>query len=65
MTECPVCLVEHDEEIHAATVRVRQWFRKQVTIGFRLHRSSTKKGHPPGKWQRDFNLSSFPARQRP
>jgi len=28
---CKVCLVEHDEEIHAATNRVHAWFRAQVT----------------------------------
>lgn len=28
---CKVCLMEHDEEIHAATLRVRAWFRAQVT----------------------------------
>jgi hypothetical protein len=31
---CPVCLVEHDEEIHAATVSVHDWFHDQVTQGF-------------------------------
>lgn len=30
-SECPVCLGEHDEEIHAATVRLRTWFRETVT----------------------------------
>jgi len=30
---CKVCLVEHDEEIHAATNRVHTWFRDQVTQG--------------------------------
>jgi hypothetical protein len=29
--DCTVCLVEHDEEIHAATTRVHAWFRTQVT----------------------------------
>lgn len=32
--ECPVCLGEHQEEIHDATVRVRRWFRDEVTKGF-------------------------------
>jgi hypothetical protein len=31
---CKVCLVPHDEEIHAATLSVRDWFRDQVTQGF-------------------------------
>ena len=29
--DCTVCLAEHDEEIHAATVRVHAWFRTQAT----------------------------------
>jgi hypothetical protein len=28
---CNACLAQHDEEIHAATDRVREWFRAQVT----------------------------------
>jgi hypothetical protein len=28
---CKVCLVEHDDEVHAATNRVHAWFRAQVT----------------------------------
>jgi len=31
--ECPVCLGQHDHDIHAATVSVRRWFREQVTLG--------------------------------
>jgi hypothetical protein len=27
---CKVCLLEHDEEIHAATLRLREWFREKV-----------------------------------
>jgi hypothetical protein len=34
MKECTVCLVPHDEEIHAATLNVRRWFHQQVTQGF-------------------------------
>ncbi|HLH19740.1 MAG TPA: hypothetical protein VKX45_21130 [Bryobacteraceae bacterium] len=26
---CKVCLVEHDEEIHAATLRLRAWLRER------------------------------------
>ena len=29
---CRVCLGEHDAEIHAATLRIRGWFRDQVTM---------------------------------
>lgn len=32
--ECPVCLGPHDDEIHAATLSVRRWFRGEVTRGF-------------------------------
>ncbi|MGD0497806.1 MAG: hypothetical protein ABSC23_05150 [Bryobacteraceae bacterium] len=32
--ECPVCLGPHDDEIHAATLSVRRWFRGQVMRGF-------------------------------
>jgi hypothetical protein len=29
--DCKVCLAPHDEQIHAATDRVLEWFRAQVT----------------------------------
>jgi hypothetical protein len=32
--ECTICLGEHDESIHAATVSVRQWFRSEVEKWF-------------------------------
>jgi len=28
--ECPVCLGQHDEGIHTATLSVHQWFRNEV-----------------------------------
>jgi len=31
--ECAVCLGQHEDEIHAATVRVHRWFRVEVTRG--------------------------------
>jgi hypothetical protein len=31
---CKVCLVPHDDEIHAATLSVHTWFHDQVTQGF-------------------------------
>jgi len=34
--ECSVCLGDHDEEIHAATLSVRSWFRDEVTKTFRI-----------------------------
>jgi hypothetical protein len=30
-TVCPVCYAAHDEEIHEATLRIRDWFHYQVT----------------------------------
>ena len=33
--ECKVCFAPHDDEIHQATLRVRKWFRYQVTRSFR------------------------------
>ena len=30
-SDCPVCYAPHDEEIHEATLRLRGWFRHQVT----------------------------------
>jgi hypothetical protein len=32
--ECRICLGAHDDEIHAATLSVRRWFRNEVTKGF-------------------------------
>ena len=34
MKDCTVCLVQHDDEIHAATLSVHSWFHQQVTQGF-------------------------------
>jgi hypothetical protein len=32
--ECRVCLGPHEEQIHDATLSVRQWFRGEVTKSF-------------------------------
>ena len=32
--ECKVCFAPHNDEIHEATLRVRRWFRYQVTRSF-------------------------------
>lgn len=32
--DCKVCLMPHNDEIHAATLNVRQWFGDQVTKNF-------------------------------
>ena len=31
---CKICLVQHDEEIHEATLNVLHWFHDQVTQSF-------------------------------
>jgi hypothetical protein len=33
-SECSVCYLVHDEEIHEATLRIHRWFFKQVTHDF-------------------------------
>ena len=32
--DCKVCLVPHDDEIHAATLDIHNWFNDQVTKNF-------------------------------
>jgi hypothetical protein len=32
--DCTVCLVPHDDEIHQATLNLREWFRYEVTKYF-------------------------------
>jgi hypothetical protein len=32
--ECRICFGQHEEQIHDATLSVRQWFRGEVTKGF-------------------------------
>jgi hypothetical protein len=32
--DCAVCLVPHDEEIHQATLNLREWFHYEVTKYF-------------------------------
>lgn len=31
--DCAVCMGQHEDEIHTATLRVRRWFRVEVTKG--------------------------------
>jgi hypothetical protein len=33
-TDCKVCGIAHDEEIHEATLSVHRWFQGQVTQSF-------------------------------
>jgi hypothetical protein len=33
-SECDVCYAAHDEEIHQATIRIRQWLSRQVNHRF-------------------------------
>ena len=30
MSDCKVCLVEHQAEIHSATVNIRRWLREDL-----------------------------------
>lgn len=49
---CRVCLVEHDEDIHAATLRVREWFRDWVLMFSRktpMPRENANKN--PKRWE--------------
>lgn len=32
--ECRICLGQHEEQVHDATLSVRQWFRGEVTKSF-------------------------------
>jgi len=34
LSECRICLGEHDEALHAATLKVLMWFRWQVIKHF-------------------------------
>jgi hypothetical protein len=34
--ECRVCLGQHEEQIHDATLSVLQWFRGEVTKSFNI-----------------------------
>jgi len=34
LTECQICLGEHDDDIHTATLDVHAWFHYQVTKYF-------------------------------
>jgi hypothetical protein len=34
VADCPVCMGQHDDEIHAATIAVHRWFRAEVTKSF-------------------------------
>ena len=33
---CKICFGEHQDDIHGATLRVRQWFRDEVLKGFEV-----------------------------
>ena len=32
---CKTCLMEHDEEIHAATVSLHEWLRERIETSLR------------------------------
>ena len=46
--DCPVCLLPHDPEIHAATLRIHEWLKSQVLY---VHVPQRKK--PKAKWGKD------------
>ena len=33
-SDCPVCYMAHDDEIHEATLSIHRWLRAQVTHNF-------------------------------
>ena len=33
---CKVCLLEHDPEMHEATVRLHEWLRERVNCSLRI-----------------------------
>jgi hypothetical protein len=33
-SDCPVCYLNHDKEIHEATLRIHEWFYYEVTRYF-------------------------------
>ena len=43
MSECKVCLVSHQPEIHNATLSIRRWLREQL----RLKLQPVAKPEPP------------------
>ena len=47
--DCPVCLLPHDPEIHAATLRLHEWLRSRVL--WDVHVPQRKK--PKAKWGKD------------
>ena len=46
IADCPVCLLPHDPEIHAATLRLHEWLRSRVL--WDVHVPQRKK--PKAKW---------------
>lgn len=30
MEDCEICFIEHQDEIHASTLRIRSWFRSEL-----------------------------------
>jgi len=34
---CRICLGQHEDEVHAATARVHEWFRMQVNRSFQSY----------------------------
>jgi len=45
---CKACLAKHDEETHAATNRVHEWFRARVTKHLHDVADESRMEHPLG-----------------
>ena len=45
-SECPVCYLTHDDEIHEATLRIHRWFCGQVTRNLVDESSLEPESHP-------------------
>ena len=43
ITECPVCHGQHRTHLHAAILRVRSWFREQITIALEKPKEAVRK----------------------
>jgi hypothetical protein len=52
---CKICLVQHDDEIHAATLNVHSWFHEQVTQGF--YEELEEQGMPPAPALEEFQVA--------
>lgn len=45
MSDCPVCLIEHDPAIHQATLNVHKWFKKRVRLSLQPVKQGKQRKH--------------------